>query len=92
MPSPSSSSSAGWVRDRGAGGSGEHRRAAGRGAVLVYDDPSWCESEAARAERIVYLIGAVAEAAAAAVVVVARVESALADQSPARTRRGEQRA
>lgn len=51
--------------------------------LLAYDDTSWCLSESLHAERIAYLIGAVADAAAAAVMTVSHVQAAVSDEAPA---------
>jgi hypothetical protein len=52
-------------------------------AVQLYDDGTESESDPARSERVAYLLGAVAEAAAEVVTVVDRFRVLVADQQPA---------
>jgi hypothetical protein len=52
-------------------------------AVQLYDDGAGSGSDPAQSERIAYLLGAVAEAAAGVVAVVDRFRVLVADQQPA---------
>lgn len=52
-------------------------------AVQLYDDGTGSGSDLAQSERVAYLLGAVAEAAAEVVAVVDRFRVLVADQQPA---------
>ena len=52
-------------------------------AVQLYDDGTGSGSDLAQSERVAYLLGAVAEAAAQVVAVVDRFRVLVADQQPA---------
>ena len=53
-------------------------------AVQLYDDGGGPEGDPAQSERVAYLLGAVAEAAAAVVAVVERFRVLIADQQQAK--------
>lgn len=55
-------------------------------AVQLYDDGTGPGSDLAQGERIAYLLGAIAEAAAEVVAVVHRFHVVVADQQPAEGR------